>query len=147
MVNQLMNMTLVLIILIFLLDCAVVYDIMNNNFTRNEKVIYSVIVILLPIIGIHIYFGLRECSIKNNEYTIILNRIIDIILIITSLCIILSIILNKLSMDSILGRTAVIIALIYNLSILSKRKKTRMILLVAAVLLLVIATMIKVRFT
>lgn len=50
-------------------------------------------------------------------------------------------------MDSILGRTAVIIALIYNLSILSKRKKTRMILLVAAVLLLVIATMIKVRFT
>lgn len=52
MVNQLMNMTLVLIILIFLLDCAVVYDIMNNNFTRNEKVIYSVIVILLPIIGI-----------------------------------------------------------------------------------------------
>lgn len=98
---------------------------MNNNFTRNEKVIYSVIVILLPIIGIPIYFGLRECSIKNNEYTIILNRIIDIILIITSLCIILSIILNKLSMDSILGRTAVIIALIYNLSILSKRKKTR----------------------
>ena len=120
---------------------------MNNNFTRNEKVIYSVIVILLPIIGIPIYFGLRECSIKNNEYTIILNRTIDIILIITSLCIILSIILNKLSMDSILGRTAVIIALIYNLSILSKRKKTRMILLVAAVLLLVIATMIKVRFT
>jgi glucose uptake protein GlcU len=125
----------------------VVYDIMNNNFTRNEKVIYSVIVILLPIIGIPIYFGPRECIIKNNEYTIILNRIIDIILIITSLCIILSIILNKLSMDSILGRTAVIIALIYNLSILSKRKKTRMILLVAAVLLLVIATMIKVRFT
>lgn len=142
-----MNMTLVLITLIFLLDCLVVYDIMNNNFTRNEKVIYSVVVILLPIIGIPIYYALRECSIKNNEYTIILNRIIDVILILISLCIVLSIILNQLSMDSILGKTAVIIALIYNLSILSRRKGTRMILLLAAVLLLVIATMIKVRFT
>ena len=56
-------------------------------------------------------------------------------------------ILNQLDIDSILGRTAVIIALIYNLSIISKRKKTRMILLLTAVLLLVIATMIKVRFT
>ena len=64
-----------------------------------------------------------------------------------SLWIIFSMILNQLDIDSILGRTAVIIALIYNLSIISKRKKTRMILLLTAVLLLVIATMIKVRFT
>lgn len=142
-----MDITFVLIIFIFLLDCLVVYNIMNTNFVRNEKIIYSLIVILLPVIGIPIYYGLREYSISNNEYTSILNRIIDVILILISLWIIFSMILNQLDIDSILGRTAVIIALIYNLSIISKRKKTRMILLLTAVLLLVIATMIKVRFT
>lgn len=56
-------------------------------------------------------------------------------------------IVNQLSTDSILGRLAVIIALIYNLSIFSKRKKTKLILLLAAVLLLFIATIIKIRLT
>lgn len=142
-----MDTTLVLIILIFMLDCFVVYNIMHSNCTRKEKPLYSSIVVLLPIIGIPIYYELREYNNKNNGRTSILNRIIDVILILISLWIVLSIILNQLNTDSILGRTAIIIALIYNLSIFSKRKKIKLILLLAAVLLLVIATMIKIRLT
>lgn len=142
-----MDITLVLIILIFMLDCFVVYNIMHSNCTRKEKPLYSSIVVLLPIIGIPIYYELREYNNKNNGRTSILNRIIDVILILISLWIVLSIILNQLNTDSILGRTAIIIALIYNLSIFSKRKKIKLILLLAAVLLLVIATMIKIRLT
>lgn len=142
-----MDITLVLIILIFMLDCFVVYNIVHSNCTRKERFIYSSIVVLLPIIGIPIYYELREYNSKNNGRTSILNRIIDVILILITLWIVLSMILNQLSIDSILGRSAVIIALIYNLSIFSKRKKTKLILLLAAVLLLVIATIIKIRLT
>lgn len=142
-----MDITLVLIILIFMLDCFVVYNIMHSNSTKKENLLYSSIVVLLPIIGIPIYYELREYDSKNNGRTSILNRIIDVILILISLWIVLSMIVNQLSTDSILGRSAVIIALIYNLSIFSKRKKTKLILLLAAVLLLVIATIIKIRLT
>ena len=142
-----MDITLVLIIIIFMLDCFVVYNIMHSNCTRKERLLYSFIVILLPIIGIPIYYELREYNSKNNKSTSILNRLIDIILILISLWITLSMIVNQLSTDSILGRLAVIIALIYNLSIFSKRKKTKLILLLAAVLLLFIATIIKIRLT
>ena len=142
-----MDITLVLIILIFMLDCFVVYNIMHSNCTRKERLLYSFIVILLPIIGIPIYYELREYNSKNNESTSILNRLIDIILILISLWITLSMIVNQLRTDSILGRLAVIIALIYNLSIFSKRKKTKLILLLAAVLLLFIAIIIKIRLT
>ena len=142
-----MDITLVLIILIFMLDCFVVYNIMHSNCTRKERLLYSFIVILLPIIGIPIYYELREYNSKNNKSTSILNRLIDIILILISLWITLSMIVNQLSTDSILGRLAVIIALIYNLSIFAKRKKTKLILLLAAVLLLFIATIIKIRLT
>lgn len=142
-----MDITLVLIILIFMLDCFVVYNIMHSNSTKKENLLYSSIVVLLPIIGIPIYYELREYNSKNNGRTSILNRIIDVILILISLWIVLSMIVNQLSTDSILGRSAVIIALIYNLSIFSKRKKTKLILLLAAVLLLVIATIIKIRLT
>ena len=120
---------------------------MHSNFTRKERLLYSSIVVLLPIIGIPIYYELRYYNTNNNVHTSIFNRIIDIILILVSLWIALSMIVNQLSTDSILGRTAVIIALIYNLSIFSKRKKTKLILLLAAVLLLVIATIIKIRLT
>ena len=130
-----------------MLDCFVVYNIMHSNCTRKERLLYSFIVILLPIIGIPIYYELREYNSKNNKSTSILNRLIDIILILISLWITLSMIVNQLSTDSILGRLAVIIALIYNLSIFSKRKKTKLILLLAAVLLLFIATIIKIRLT
>lgn len=109
-----MDITLVLIILIFMLDCFVVYNIMHSNCTRKERLLYSFIVILLPIIGIPIYYELREYNSKNNKSTSILNRLIDIILILISLWITLSMIVNQLSTDSILGRLAVIIALIYN---------------------------------
>lgn len=142
-----MDIILVLIILIFMLDCFVVYNIMHSNSTKKENLLYSSIVILLPIIGIPIYYELREYNSKNNGRTSILNRIIDVILILITLWIVLSMIVNQLSTDSILGRSAVIIALIYNLSIFSKRKKTKLILLLAAVLLLVIATIIKIRLT
>lgn len=143
-----MDITLVLIILIFMLDCFVVYNIVHSNCTRKERFIYSsIVVLLLPIIGIPIYYELREYNSKNNGRTSILNRIIDVILILITLWIVLSMIVNQLSTDSILGRSTVIIALIYNLSIFSKRKKTKLILLLAAVLLLVIATIIKIRLT
>ena len=89
---------------------------MHSNCTRKERLLYSFIVILLPIIGIPIYYELREYNSKNNKSTSILNRLIDIILILISLWITLSMIVNQLSTDSILGRLAVIIALIYNLT-------------------------------
>lgn len=141
-----MDKTLVFIIIIFILDCFVIYNIMHSNFTRKKRLLYSSIVILLPIIGIPIYYDLREYSTKNNDHTSLFSRIVDVFLILISLWIAISMILNQLSIDSILGRTAVIIALIYNLKIFSKRKKIKMIMLLSAVLLLVISTIIKIRF-
>lgn len=139
-------MDITLVLLIFLLDCLLLYNINYSNFTRNEKVFYSLIVILLPVIGIPIYYELLEYRTKSNGHTCIFNKILDIILILIVLLIILSMLLNQLTIDSLLGRTAVILALIYNLSYFSKRKKMKMILLFVAVILIVIATIIKVYF-
>ena len=124
-----------------------VYNRKHYNLKRNEKVLYSLIVILLPIIGISIYYALRECNTTTNGYTSIINKVFDVAVILIALWIILSILLNRLSVDTILGRTAVILALIYNLSFFSKRKTAKVILLFAIVILIVIATIIKMYFT
>lgn len=55
-----MDITLWIIILIFLLDIAVLYDIIRSKRSQGNKVIYSLIIVLLPIIGVSIYYLVRK---------------------------------------------------------------------------------------
>lgn len=137
-----MNISYILILILLLLDCFVIYNIIHSQLTK--KVLYSLIVVLLPILGIPIYYEIRRCNTKNNGRTRIFDKIFDIVLILIALLIILSVLLKQLSIDSILGRIAVLLALIYNLSYFSQKKKIKMTLLLAAIISIVSATIIKV---
>lgn len=139
-----MNISYILILILLLLDCFVIYNIIHSQLTKKEKVHYSLIVVLLPILGIPIYYEIRRCNTKNNGRTRIFDKIFDIVLILIALLIILSVLLKQLSIDSILGRIAVLLALIYNLSYFSQKKKIKMTLLLAAIISIVSATIIKV---
>lgn len=55
-----MDITLWIIILIFLLDISVLYDIIRSKRSQGNKVIYSLIIVLLPIIGVSIYYLVRK---------------------------------------------------------------------------------------
>lgn len=55
-----MDITFLFIILIFLLDIAVLYNIVHSKRTKESKVIYSLIVLLLPILGVSIYYLIRK---------------------------------------------------------------------------------------
>lgn len=55
-----MDITFLFIILIFLLDIAVLYNIVHSKRTKKSKVIYSLIVLLLPILGVSIYYLIRK---------------------------------------------------------------------------------------
>ena len=55
-----MDINLLFIILIFLLDIAVLYSIVRTKSTQGNKILYALIVLLLPIIGISIYYLIRK---------------------------------------------------------------------------------------
>lgn len=55
-----MDINLLLIILIFLLDVAVLYSIVRTKSTQGDRILYALIVLLLPIIGISIYYLIRK---------------------------------------------------------------------------------------
>jgi len=55
-----MDITFWIIILVFLLDIAVLYDIVRSKRTQSNKVLYALIVLLLPIIGVSIYYFIRK---------------------------------------------------------------------------------------
>ena len=55
-----MDISLLLIILIFLLDIAVLYSIVRTKSTQGSRILYVLIVLLLPVIGISIYYLIRE---------------------------------------------------------------------------------------
>lgn len=48
------------IILVFLLDVAVLYEIVRSKCTEGYKIFYALIVLLLPIIGVSIYYLIRK---------------------------------------------------------------------------------------
>ena len=49
-----MDITLLLVLLLVLLDAAVLYDIARLKCDRGNKVLYSLVVLLLPIMGVYI---------------------------------------------------------------------------------------------
>lgn len=53
-------MDILFVTLIFLLDIAVIYNIVHLKHTRKSKVLYSLIVLFLPIIGVTIYYLIRK---------------------------------------------------------------------------------------
>lgn len=55
-----MDITLVLIILVFLLDIAVLHNIMRSKDSQGRKILYSLIILLFPIIGISIYYLIKK---------------------------------------------------------------------------------------
>lgn len=139
-----MNTTLIPVIIICLLDCLLLYNIKCSNDTRSNKILYSLVILLMPVIGISIYYVIREYKTKNMEGTNIINKVFDVVLILIAVWIIISMLLNQLSIDAILGRTAVVCALVYNLSIFSKHKKLKISFLLVAVILILIATIVKI---
>lgn len=139
-----MNTTLIPVIIICLLDCLLLYNIKCSNDTRSNKILYILVILLMPVIGISIYYVIREYKTKNMEGTNIINKVFDVVLILIAVWIIISMLLNQLSIDTILGRTAVVCALVYNLSIFSKHKKLKISFLLVAVILILIATIVKI---
>lgn len=48
------------IILVILLDIAVLYEIVCSKYTEGCKMFYVMIVLLLPIVGVSIYYLIRK---------------------------------------------------------------------------------------
>lgn len=48
------------IILVLLLDIAVLYEIVRSKYTEGYKIFYALIVLLLPIVGVSIYYLMRK---------------------------------------------------------------------------------------
>ena len=55
-----MDITFWIIILVFLLDIAVLYDIVRSKCVQSNKILYALIVLLLPVIGVSIYHMTRK---------------------------------------------------------------------------------------
>lgn len=55
-----MDIKLLLVLLLVLLDAAVLYDIARLKCDRGNKVLYSLVVLLLPIIGVSVYYLIRK---------------------------------------------------------------------------------------
>lgn len=55
-----MDITFWVIILVFILDIAVLYEIVRSKYTEGYKIFYALIVLLLPIIGVSIYYLIRK---------------------------------------------------------------------------------------
>ncbi|RHJ76294.1 hypothetical protein DW103_17030 [Parabacteroides sp. AM08-6] len=65
---QNMNITIWLIVLVFLLDFAVIWNIIQSKHTRRHKVLSALVVILFPIIGVSIYHLVAIKCKKINHY-------------------------------------------------------------------------------
>lgn len=55
-----MDITLLLVLLLVLLDAAVLYDIARLKCRRERKVLYASVVLLLPVIGVSVYYLIRK---------------------------------------------------------------------------------------
>lgn len=55
-----MDISFWVIILVFLLDIAVLYEIVRSKYNEGYKIFYTLIVLLLPIIGVSIYYSIRK---------------------------------------------------------------------------------------
>lgn len=55
-----MDIGFLLIMLILLLDLSVLWNIKRGCYTQGYKILYSVIILLFPIIGVSIYYLIRK---------------------------------------------------------------------------------------
>ncbi|KAB3851675.1 hypothetical protein GAS36_21595 [Phocaeicola vulgatus] len=55
-----MDITFWVIILVFLMDIAVLYEIVRSRYTEGYKIFYALIILLLPIVGVSIYYLIRK---------------------------------------------------------------------------------------
>ena len=55
-----MDITFWVIILVFLMDIAVLYEIVHSRYTEGYKIFYALIILLLPIVGVSIYYLIRK---------------------------------------------------------------------------------------
>lgn len=55
-----MDITFLFIILVFLLDIAVLYEIVRSKRSQGNKLLYALIIILFPVIGVSIYYLVRK---------------------------------------------------------------------------------------
>lgn len=55
-----MDITILLITLVCLLDIAVLYEIVRSERSRNYRILYALIVFLLPVIGVTLYYIVRK---------------------------------------------------------------------------------------
>lgn len=51
---------LVLIILVLLLDIAVLHNVIRSKDSQGSKILYSLIILLFPIVGVSIYYLIRK---------------------------------------------------------------------------------------
>ncbi len=49
-----------IIILTFLLDIAVLYEIIRSKRAQTNKVLYALIILLVPVVGVSIYYLIRK---------------------------------------------------------------------------------------
>lgn len=55
-----MGNALIVMLLILFLDVAVIWSIVRSKKAQEYKVLYSLIVLLLPVIGVSIYYLIRK---------------------------------------------------------------------------------------
>ena len=55
-----MDITFWVIILVFLMDIAVLYEIVRSRYTEGYKIFCPLIILLLPIVGVSIYYLIRK---------------------------------------------------------------------------------------
>ena len=57
---EIMDITFWVIILVFLMDIAVLYEIVRSRYTEGYKIFCALIILLLPIVGVSIYYLIRK---------------------------------------------------------------------------------------
>lgn len=55
-----MNSGFIIMLLILLLDITVIWSIVRSKRTQGYKILYSLIVLLFPIIGVSIYYLIKK---------------------------------------------------------------------------------------
>lgn len=55
-----MDITCILIILICALDVAVLHNVIRSKSTLGNRILYSLIILLIPVIGVSIYYLIRK---------------------------------------------------------------------------------------
>ncbi len=60
-----MDITYILIILICILDVVVLHNVIRSKYTYGNRILYSLIILLIPVVRISIYYLIRKQHEKN----------------------------------------------------------------------------------